>query len=398
MTQKQTQRTTALIVAAGRGHRFGGPLPKQYARLAGKTVLYHTVKAFSQAHNVDLVRCVIHPDDQDLYNESVQGLDLLPPVMGGAERQDSVRLGLESLTSLDVDKVLIHDGARPFVSQAVIDGVLTALDTAKAALPALRVADTLKRGNDQDLIKETVSREDLYRAQTPQGFHLPEIIEAHQKFEGDPLTDDAQLFESLGIPVTLSQGSHDNYKITTGEDLMRAERLITISSETRMGMGFDVHTFGDGNFVTLCGIEIPHDFGLVGHSDADVALHALTDALLGAIGAGDIGQHFPPSDQQWKGAKSFQFVQHGCQLIRERGGKIINVDVTLICEAPKVWPHREAMIAKIAEILDLSPDRVSVKATTTEGLGFTGRKEGIAAQALVSVQLPGQLPGQLPAC
>ena len=398
MTQKQTQRTTALIVAAGRGHRFGGPLPKQYARLAGKTVLYHTVKAFSQAHNVDLVRCVIHPDDQDLYNESVQGLDLLPPVMGGAERQDSVRLGLESLTSLDVDKVLIHDGARPFVSQAVIDGVLTALDTAKAALPALRVADTLKRGNDQDLIKETVSREDLYRAQTPQGFHLPEIIEAHQKFEGDPLTDDAQLFESLGIPVTLSQGSHDNFKITTGEDLMRAERLITISSVTRMGMGFDVHTFGDGNFVTLCGIEIPHDFGLVGHSDADVALHALTDALLGAIGAGDIGQHFPPSDQQWKGAKSFQFVQHGCQLIRERGGKIINVDVTLICEAPKVGPHREAMIAKIAEILDLSPDRVSVKATTTEGLGFTGRKEGIAAQALVSVQLPGQLPGQLPAC
>jgi len=240
--------------------------------------------------------------------------------------------------------------------------------------------------------------EDLYRAQTPQGFHLPEIIEAHQKFEGDPLTDDAQLFESLGIPVTLSQGSHDNFKITTGEDLMRAERLITISSETRMGMGFDVHTFGDGNFVTLCGIEIPHDFGLVGHSDADVALHALTDALLGAIGAGDIGQHFPPSDQQWKGAKSFQFVQHGCQLIRERGGKIINVDVTLICEAPKVGPHREAMIAKIAEILDLSPDRVSVKATTTEGLGFTGRKEGIAAQALVSVQLPGQLPGQLPAC
>lgn len=387
MTQTQKNRTAALVVAAGRGHRFGGPLPKQYTILAGKPVLHHTVKALLQSSTIDLVRCVIHSDDQDLYDESVKGLALLDPVMGGAERQDSVRLGLESLKSLDVDKVLIHDGARPFISEAVIDGVLDALDTHPGAIPALRVADTLKRGA-ANLIADTVSREGLWRAQTPQGFHLSDILAAHHKFSGKQFTDDAQLYETLKIPMALTQGSHDNFKITTGDDLMRAEHLIAAHSEIRTGSGFDAHTFDTGDFVTLCGVEVPHGFGLKGHSDADVALHALTDAILGAIGAGDIGQHFPPSDPQWKGAKSDQFVQHAVKLVRERGGEIVNVDVTLLCESPKIGPHRQSMVTKVAEILNVDQDRVSVKATTTEGMGFTGRKEGLAAQALASIRLP----------
>ena len=378
--------TAALVVAAGRGHRFGGELPKQYTDLAGKPVLFHTVSALLAHPGVDLVRCVIHPDDRELYEAAVEGLAVLEPVLGGAERQDSVRLGLQSLTDQSVDKVLIHDGARPFVSLAVIDGVLEALEDRPGAIPALAVSDTLKRG-EMSLITQTVSRDGLYRAQTPQGFHLDKIIDAHLQVHEGELTDDAQLFESLGISVILTEGSHDNFKITTGEDLMRAERLISNRSETRTGSGFDAHRFGDGDFVTLCGIEIPHEFGLKGHSDADVALHALTDALLGAIGAGDIGQHFPPSDAKWKGASSDRFVAHAADLIHERGGEIINVDVTIICEAPKIGPHRDPMVARVAEILNVDQNRVSVKATTTEGMGFAGRKEGMAAQAIASVRL-----------
>jgi len=387
MEMEHNTFTAALVVAAGRGQRFGGVLPKQYTALAGKAVLHHTVSALLAHPHIDLVRCVIHPNDQDLYDVAVQGLDLLPPVFGGAERQDSVRLGLESLSNLSVDKVLIHDGARPFVSFDVIDGVLGALDQHPGAIPALAVADTLKRGQDAK-ITETVSRAKLYRAQTPQGFHLIDVLEAHQKFIGTEFTDDAQLFESLGLDVVLTQGSFDNFKITTGDDLMRAERLIATRFETRIGSGFDAHRFDNGTFVTLNGVEIPHEFGLKGHSDADVALHALTDALLGTIGAGDIGLHFPPSDKQWKGATSDRFVQHAAKLVRERGGEIVNVDVTIICEAPKIGPHRDLMVKKIATILNVDQDRVSVKATTTEGMGFPGRKEGIAAQAMASVRLP----------
>jgi len=388
-------KTVALVVAAGRGRRFGGDLPKQYARLGAQTVLRHTVMRLLEHPGVDCVGCVIHPDDRALYDDALDGLDLLAPVNGGETRQDSVRLGLKSLSHLNPKKVLIHDAARPFVSRALIQDVIDALDAAPGALPSVAVADTLKRGH-HGLIEDTVSREGLYRAQTPQGFRFDDIVKAHESFAGQELTDDAQLFERAGLKVALTPGTEDNFKITTQEDLMRAERMLAAGTETRtetrMGQGFDVHRLddgvGDGAFVTLCGVEIAHSCGLVGHSDADVALHALTDALLGAIGAGDIGQHFPPSEPQWKGVSSDRFVRHAAQLVHDRGGEIVNVDITLICEAPKIGPHRAVMVARVAEILAIAEDRVSVKATTTEGLGYTGRGEGIAAQAMASVRLP----------
>ena len=380
-------KTVALVVAAGRGRRFGGDLPKQYARLGAHTVLRHTVLRLLEHPGVDAVGCVIHPDDRAIYDGALDGLGLLAPVNGGETRQESVRLGLLSLSHLRPNKVLIHDAARPFVSRALIDGVINALDEHPGALPSVAVADTLKRGRD-GLIEDTVSREGLYRAQTPQGFRFDDIVKAHEMYAGQELTDDAQLFERAGLNVALTLGAQDNFKITTQEDLMRAERLLATQSEIRTAQGFDVHRLGDGELVTLCGVEITHSHGLVGHSDADVALHALTDALLGAIGAGDIGQHFPPSDAQWKGVSSDRFVSHAAHLVHQRGGEVVNVDITLICEAPKIGPHRTAMVARVADILGIAQDRVSVKATTTEGLGFTGRGEGIAAQAMASVRLP----------
>lgn len=383
----QQNLTAVLIVAAGRGHRFGGTLPKQYAPLGGQAVLRHTVKAVLAHPDVDLVRCVIHGDDRALYDAALDGVDVLDPVLGGAERQDSVRLGLESLEDLGVGTVLIHDAARPFVDAATIDGVLAALHSHPGAIPAVAVADTLKRGQD-GLISATVPRTGLYRAQTPQGFRLAQILDAHRQPDAADFTDDAQLFESLSLAVALTGGHEDNFKITTGEDLMRAERLLAGRSETRTATGYDAHKFAAGTFVTLGGVEIPHSQGLAGHSDADVALHALTDALLGTIGAGDIGQHFPPSEPKWKGAASDRFVQHAAKLIQDRGGEIVNVDVTLICEQPKIGPHASAMVARVAEVLGIDADRVSIKATTTEGMGFTGRREGIAAQALAAVRLP----------
>jgi len=380
-------KTVALVVAAGRGRRFGGDLPKQYARLRMHTVLRHTVLRLTEHPGVDAVGCVIHPDDRELYDDALEGLELLEPVNGGETRQDSVRLGLLGLSHLRPNKVLIHDAARPFVSTQLVQDVIDALDEHPGALPSVPVADTLKRGQD-GLIAGTVSREGLYRAQTPQGFRFDEIVKAHETFAGQELTDDTQLFERAGLKIALTPGAEDNFKITTQEDLMRAERLLAAQYETRTAQGFDAHRLGDGAFVTLCGVEIAHTQGLVGHSDADVALHALTDALLGAIGAGDIGQHFPPSDSQWKGVSSDRFAHHAAKLVHDRGGEIVNVDITLICEAPKIGPHRTAMVARVAEILGLNEDRVSVKATTTEGLGFTGRGEGIAAQAQASVRLP----------
>ena len=385
--------TVALIVGAGRGRRFGGDIPKQYRLLDGEPVIRHTLRAFCSSNAVDHVQAVIHPDDLDLFNEAADGLDIASPVWGGDSRQDSVRLGLMHIAERAPQRVLIHDAARPFVAGDLIERVVAALDHAVGAIPALPVTDTLKRATDEAdgsaRIEATVSREGLWRAQTPQGFRFKEILAAHEKLRGNTLTDDAALAEHEGLPVRIVAGSEANVKITTEEDLRRGQSVMNADMATYCtGSGFDVHTFGDGEFVTLCGVRIEHSQGLVGHSDADVALHAVTDALLGAAGAGDIGDHFPPSDPQWRGAASDLFLRHAASLVREMGGTICNVDVTLICEAPKIGPHREAMRTRLADILEIPPARSSVKATTTEGLGFTGRRQGIAAQAVATVCLP----------
>jgi 2-C-methyl-D-erythritol 4-phosphate cytidylyltransferase/2-C-methyl-D-erythritol 2,4-cyclodiphosphate synthase len=378
----------ALIVAAGRGARFGGTLPKQYLPLGGGCVLRHAVTAFARHPRIAGVQVVIRGDDRGVFDAAIAGLAVLPPVPGGAERQDSVRLGLEALALHDPARVLIHDGARPFPDAALIDRVLDALEDAPAAIPALPLGDTIKRVAG-GVICETVDRSHLWRAQTPQGFHFAAILAAHRAAAGRVLTDDAAVAEAAGLAPVVVAGGEDNLKVTTVHDLAAAERLLAARlADIRVGQGFDVHGFGPGNRVTICGVEIPHGAGLVGHSDADVGLHALTDALLGAIGAGDIGMHFPPSDPRWRGAASEAFLRHAAVLVRDRGGDIAAVDVTVICERPKIAPHRAAMIERVAAILGLAPARVSVKATTTEGLGFTGRREGIAAQAVATVRLP----------
>jgi len=380
----------ALIVAAGRGSRFGGDIPKQYARLAGQSVLGRTVEAFLSHPGVDVIRVVIHPDDTALYQAAVGSLKLLPPTHGGASRQDSVLLGLESLEPLAPDAVLIHDAARPFVTSETISRVLGGLQGAHGAIPAVAVRDTLKRAEADGRICSTVDRQALWQAQTPQGFRYPDILNAHRRLAGCELTDDAAVGEQADLNVILVDGDENNFKVTDMNDLARAEEVLARSAVTRTGMGFDVHRFGSGDHVMLCGVAIPHDAGLDGHSDADVAFHALTDALLGAIGDGDIGNHFPPSDPRWRGVESETFVARAGELINYRGGQINNVDVTIICERPKVGPHRETMRKRIATVLRIPLNRVSVKATTTERLGFTGRQEGIAAQAVASVQIPAE--------
>jgi len=378
----------ALIVAAGRGTRFGGALPKQYLPLGGKSVLRHAVAAFAMHPRIAGVQVVIREEDRSIFAEAVSGLVVLPPVPGGAERQDSVRLGLEALVPHDPARVLIHDAARPFPDPALIDRVLDELDRAPAAIPALPIGDTLKRVAD-GVIRETIDRAQLWRAQTPQGFHFRAILAAHRAVAGQVLTDDAAVAEAAGMAPLVVLGSDDNLKVTTPQDLAAAERLIAArTGDVRVGQGFDVHAFGPGDHIMVCGIAIPHEASLVGHSDADVGLHALTDALLGAIGAGDIGMHFPPSDPRWRGAASDRFLAHAAALVHEKGGEIAAVDVTIICERPKIAPHRARMIEHVAAILEISPARVSVKATTTERLGFTGRGEGIAAQAVATVRLP----------
>ena len=384
-------KTVALVVAAGRGRRFGGPLPKQYADLAGRPVLGHALARLTAHPRIDRVQAVIHPDDRALYDRAAAGLELAEPTAGGPSRNDSVRLGLENLAPSPPETVLIHDGARPFVGAAVIDRVLDALDTSAGAIAALPVTDTLKRGAD-GRIAGTLDRAGLWRAQTPQGFRFADILAAHQTFAGQELTDDAAVAERAGLPVALVNGATENFKVTTQDDLARAAHWLAggLASmrETRVGQGFDVHRFGPGDRVMLCGVAVPHEAGLLGHSDADVGLHAITDAILGALGAGDIGQHFPPSDARWKDAESGVFLRHAGGLVAEAGGSIRHLDVTLICERPKIGPHRAAMVARIAELLGIAAGRVSVKATTTEGLGFTGRGEGVAAQATATLGLP----------
>ncbi|MCW5731935.1 MAG: bifunctional 2-C-methyl-D-erythritol 4-phosphate cytidylyltransferase/2-C-methyl-D-erythritol 2,4-cyclodiphosphate synthase [Alphaproteobacteria bacterium] len=379
----------ALIVAAGRGTRIGGEIPKQYLPLLGRPILRHTLQAFLRHEAIDRVRVVIHPDDRDLYDEAVAGLDLLEPVPGGASRQESVRLGLESLTPLSPDIVLIHDGARPLVSPAVISATIAALATHPGAIAAVPMADTLKK-DVQGQAKAGPDRTGLWRAQTPQTFRFADILASHRQAGGTELTDDAAVAERAGLAVALVAGEEENLKVTNPADLARAERLLLQRlCDTRTGSGYDVHAFGGSDRkLMLCGIEVPHERGLAGHSDADVALHALTDAVLGAIAEGDIGQHFPPSDLKWKGASSDRFLAHAASLVAARGGIIAHVDVTIVCERPKIGPHRAAMQARLAAILGIDADRVSVKATTTERLGFTGRGEGIAALATATVRLP----------
>jgi len=378
----------ALVVAAGRGVRLGAPLPKQYLPLGGTAVLRHALRALIQHPAIGAVRVIIHPDDRAHYDAVADGLDLLEPVAGGAQRQDSVRNGLESLVTTAPDLVLIHDGARPFLDAPVIDRVLSGLSANEGAIAALPLRDTVKRG-DGGRIAATIDRNALWRAQTPQGFHFRPIVAAHRAAAGADLSDDAAVAERAGMRVALVEGSEDNFKVTTIDDLARAERLLAARrGDIHTGQGFDVHAFCAGDEVWLCGIAVPHSHGLVGHSDADVGLHALTDAILGAIGAGDIGMHFPPSDPRWRGVASDRFLRHAADLVTGAGGNIVHVDVTVICERPTVGPHRAAMVSRIAEILSIDRTRVSVKATTTENLGFTGRGEGIAAQAIATVRLP----------
>jgi 2-C-methyl-D-erythritol 4-phosphate cytidylyltransferase/2-C-methyl-D-erythritol 2,4-cyclodiphosphate synthase len=382
--------TVALIVAAGRGARFGASLPKQYLPLGGVPLLRHSASRLVNHAGIAAVRVVIDPTAQDHYAAAVAGLPVLDPIAGGATRQESVRRGLDSFAAEAPTNVLIHDGARPFPDDALVGRIIDALVAHDGAIAALPVVDTLKRGEAGGRIDGTVDRTGLWRAQTPQGFRFAAIRDAHTAAAArDDLTDDAAVAELAGLDVVLVPGSEDNLKVTTPEDLERAERLLAASGgETRVGSGFDVHRFEAGDAVVLCGHVIPHTHRLAGHSDADVALHALTDAILGAIGDGDIGQHFPPSDPQWRGAPSRLFVEHAVSRLARRGGAIVHADVTIICEAPKVSPHRDAMRAAVASLLRIELSRVSVKATTTEGLGFTGRREGIAAQATVTVRVP----------
>lgn len=378
----------AVIVAAGRGTRFGDPIPKQYHRLAGRPVLRWSLEAFARHPRIGPVQVVIDAADTELFAQAAAGLDLPAPVFGGATRQGSVRNALEALCAHPPRLVLIHDGARPLVAADTIDAIIAALDRHAGAISAIPVSDTLKRSDDGVRVATTVPRDGLWRAQTPQGFRFDDILAAHRAFAGEAATDDAALAERAGFAVALVSGREDNLKITTPQDIARAERSLMPSLDIRTGSGFDVHRFVAGDHVMLCGVRVAHDRGLEGHSDADVALHALTDALLGAIAAGDIGEHFPPSDPRWRGVDSRRFVAHAMELLVARGARLLNVDVTLICERPKVAPHRPAMRAMLAEILAIDLERCSVKATTTEGLGFTGRREGIAAQAVATIALP----------
>ncbi|HEY0265636.1 MAG TPA: bifunctional 2-C-methyl-D-erythritol 4-phosphate cytidylyltransferase/2-C-methyl-D-erythritol 2,4-cyclodiphosphate synthase [Rhizomicrobium sp.] len=386
-------RIAVLIVAAGKGERAGTELPKQYEKLAGRPMLRRTFEAFAALFPDRKwpVLVVIGAGQHDLAAAALAGLDLPPLVTGGATRQESVRRGLEALADsfgkeAPPDFVLIHDAARPLVSPRVIGDVVKALEAgAEGALPMVAASDTLRR-KGPDGRWTLVAREGLYRAQTPQGFVFGKILEAHRAHAAEDVTDDVALAELAGLKVEMVEGEEKNIKVTRKEDFALAERLLG-SGDVRTASGYDVHKFTDGDHIMLCGIRIAHDHGLEGHSDADVGLHALTDALLGCIGEGDIGQHFPPTDERWRGAPSWKFLDHAAALVAAKGGAVNHVDVTLICERPKVGPHREAMRAKIAEILKIDPARVSVKATTTEGLGFTGRREGIAAQAIATVRL-----------
>jgi 2-C-methyl-D-erythritol 4-phosphate cytidylyltransferase / 2-C-methyl-D-erythritol 2,4-cyclodiphosphate synthase len=387
----------ALIVAAGRGARASDDgRPKQYCPIAGVPMIARAIGAFASHPRIDGILVVIHPDDAALYEEASRAFAdrLRKAVAGGATRQDSVLAGLEALAGEAPGSVLIHDAARPFADQPLITRVIRSLDAHAGALPCLPVTDTLKRGS-QGRVTGTVDRDELWRAQTPQGFHFDAILAAHRAAARESrrdFTDDAGVAEWFGLDVALVEGSEQNRKITTAEDLRIVDQLLrpehAQAAKIRVASGYDVHAFGPGSAVMLCGVCIPHAKKLVGHSDADVGLHALTDALLGTIAEGDIGVHFPPSDARWRGVASEIFLKHAAAKVKERGGVIVHVDVTLLCEAPRIGPYREAMRARIAEMLGLEMTQVSIKATTNEGLGSIGRGEGIAAMATATVSLP----------
>lgn len=383
-------RVAAILLAAGTGSRYaattGSSIPKQYVLLAGQPVIRHAAQAL-----LPHVTSIQPVGDPASLNEALEGLEILPPVAGGETRQASVRAGLEALDKLPEaekpDIVLVHDGARPYVTAQVISNVVSALGQHPGAIPAVPVADTLKREKD-GVIDGTVPRDHLYRAQTPQGFRFGLFLDLHRGAASVSATDDAKLLEDAGFSVALVAGDEDNIKLTYEDDLVRLERLIGPTLLPRVGLGYDVHAFEEGRPLILCGITVPHTKGLAGHSDADVGIHALCDAIYGALAEGDIGRHFPPSQNEWKNADSARFLVHAGQRIRERGGMLVNADLTLICERPKIGPHSEAMRKRLADLLEVDVDRISVKATTSERLGFTGREEGIACTATVSVLVP----------
>lgn len=378
----------ALLMAAGRGTRFGTDQPKQYLSLLGRPVLRHAAEALLAEGGVTTLQPVCAAGEEARVAAILDGLPALPPVRGGETRQESVRAGLEALAARGEapSVVLVHDAARPVVPRGTVPALLAALECMPGAIPAQPVADTLKRG-EAGVIRETVPRAGLYRAQTPQAFRFGPLLAAHRAAVAEA-TDDAQLLERAGEPVALIPGAETNVKITFPEDLDRVEALLMARLLPRIGTGFDVHRIEAGRPMVLCGVTIPCEFGLEGHSDADVGIHALCDAIYGALAEGDIGRWFPPSEMRWKDADSAQFLRHAAGRIAARGGVLANADVTLLCERPKIGPHREAMQARLAELLGVEPGKVGVKATTTERLGFTGRGEGIAAQAAAMVLLP----------
>ncbi len=375
-------RIAGLLVAAGTGTRFGSATPKQYASLLGRPVIRHAAEALLAG--CDLLQPV---GDPATVEAALAGLDHLPCMPGGAERQDSVRAGLEALAQHRPDVVLVHDAARPHIPAGTVSALLAALGGHRGAIPAVPVGDTLKRV-EAGRIVATVPRDGLMRAQTPQAFDFATLLAAHRDAPRSGLTDDAALLEHAGHPVAVVAGDEDNIKLTHPEDLVRLERLLAASMQPRVGTGYDVHVLVEGRALVLCGVAVPHERGLDGHSDADVGIHALCDAIYGALAEGDIGRHFPPTEGEWKDADSARFLRHAAGRIAARGGLLCNADVTLVCERPKITPHAPAMRARLAELLGTAVDRISVKATTSERLGFTGRGEGIAAQAAVTILVP----------
>lgn len=385
-------RTAAILVAAGRGLRAGAGGPKQYRTIGGQAVIFRAMQALSGHPDVATVQPVVNPDDIALFNEAVAGLRHAPPANGGATRQQSVHAGLEALAADKPDIVLIHDAARPFVTAAVISRAIDAAGRTGAAVPAIAVTDTIKQVADNGDVTGTPERARLRIAQTPQAFRFDVILEAHRRAARErrsDFTDDAALAEWAGLTVATFEGDAANMKLTTPEDFVREEaRLGAMLGDIRTGTGYDVHAFGDGDHVMLCGVRVPHNKGFLAHSDGDVGLHALVDAILGALADGDIGSHFPPSDPKWKGASSDRFLKYAVDRVTARGGRVANLEVTMICERPKIGPLRDTMRAKIAEISGIDMSRIAVKATTSERLGFTGREEGIAAIASATIRLP----------